>query len=402
MVRVNPLRVRLLDQCVDTCFVEVQRQLQFAQEFLAFAAAACHRRSQQASLPRASLSRTKKKDKQTARMNRSTTTTSTGGQPTQLDLNTKWIKVFLFHWLRTGGYMPYLAASMYSWPIYTSALLIWYYTQLSHFPSWRAGLRDLTRTAASMIDLHVDTSEYITPTDRRILYTIHDHVILGGLGGFHLGGHDMWSGPISSKRDGKQGVSVTGPAVAYMPLYRETGIDYQQGISQQYTTAATPENIRTIFKSGNDVAIVPGGFGEAVYSGTGVDTIYLRIRDRKGFVKQAILNQADLAPICQWGPHLWYKQPQWCRRLRATIAQRWYIPMVCFFGRYGTSLPNNLDVKHYTWVGPPFSTRDYTVEQVDDAHTAYMDHVLGFYRRKIKEAGLETKVVLVGPPRSKM
>ena len=81
----------------------------------------------------------KKKDKQTARMNRSTTTTSTGGQPTQLDLNTKWIKVFLFHWLRTGGYMPYLAASMYSWPIYTSALLIWYYTQLSHFPSWRAG-----------------------------------------------------------------------------------------------------------------------------------------------------------------------------------------------------------------------------------------------------------------------
>ena len=76
--------------------------------------------------------------------------------------------------------------------------------------------------------------------------------------------------------------------------------------------------------------------------------------------------------------------------------------MVCFFGRYGTSLPNNLDVKHYTWVGPPFSTRDYTVEQVDDAHAAYMDHVLGFYRRKIKEAGLETKVVLVGPPRSKM
>ena len=61
VVRVNPLRVRLLDQCVDTCFVEVQRQLQFAQEFLAFAAAACHRRSQQASLPRASLSRTKKK-----------------------------------------------------------------------------------------------------------------------------------------------------------------------------------------------------------------------------------------------------------------------------------------------------------------------------------------------------
>ena len=263
-------------------------------------------------------------------------------------------------------------------------------------------LASRARTAASVIDLHVDTSEYITPTDRRILYTIHDHVILGGLGGFHLGGHDMWSGPISSKRDGKQGVSVTGPAVAYMPLYRETGIDYQQGISQQYTTAATPENIRTIFKSGNDVAIVPGGFGEAVYSGTGVDTIYLRIRDRKGFVKQAILNQADLAPICQWGPHLWYKQPQWCRRLRATIAQRWYIPMVCFFGRYGTSLPNNLDVKHYTWVGPPFSTRDYTVEQVDDAHTAYMDHVLGFYRRKIKEAGLETKVVLVGPPRSKM
>lgn len=92
------------------------------------------------------------------------------------------------------------------------------------------------------------------------------------------------------------------------------------------------------------IALVPGGFSEAVWSNRGDKVEYCQLLERKGFTKLAIQQKVELVPVYQFGITKLYSQPTFLRSLRAKLAQAYKIPMVCFFGKLLLPLPHDVEV----------------------------------------------------------
>jgi len=62
-----------------------------------------------------------------------------------------------------------------------------------------------------------------------------------------------------------------------------------------------------------------------------------------------------------------YKTPRVWRGLRARLAQQLALPMVLWWGWWGTNQPLD-DAQVYTVVGAPFPASQYKLEEIDKAH----------------------------------
>lgn len=81
-------------------------------------------------------------------------------------------------------------------------------------------------------------------------------------------------------------------ATFMVPFYRE----WLQMIG---FIVASKKNIASRLKSGRSVMLVPGGAGEALHAHPGVFDLYLK--NRKGFIKVAMENQAPIVPCLGFG-----------------------------------------------------------------------------------------------------
>jgi hypothetical protein len=72
-------------------------------------------------------------------------------------------------------------------------------------------------------------------------------------------------------------------------------------------------------------------------------------------------------PVYQFGVNKLYKTPRVWRGLRARLAQQLAMPMVLWWGWWGTNQPLD-DAQVYTVVGAPFPASQYKLEEIDKAH----------------------------------
>lgn len=83
------------------------------------------------------------------------------------------------------------------------------------------------------------------------------------------------------------------------------------------------------------------------------------------------------------------------RGWRARFSQKYFVGLVAIIGWLGTSMP--LTDKTTTYVFPPFQASKYTVEQVDEAHAAYMEHLKTHFDENKSRYGMrDTELVFVG------
>jgi hypothetical protein len=61
------------------------------------------------------------------------------------------------------------------------------------------------------------------------------------------------------------------------------------------------------------------------------------------------------------------------RHWRAKIAQKTGLPLVVWWGKYGTSMP--LHENHVTATFDPFPSSQYTIDQLDQCHSDYLKYL---------------------------
>eukprot|EP00932_Pfiesteria_piscicida_P001116 SRR837773.11088.p1 GENE.SRR837773.11088~~SRR837773.11088.p1 ORF type:complete len:214 (-),score=37.90 SRR837773.11088:84-677(-) len=137
-----------------------------------------------------------------------------------------------------------------------------------------------------------------------------------------------------------------------------------------------------------DPALIPGGFAESVFSNAADKRVeYSYIKDRKGFVKICIEEGKDIIPCYTFKATWMYYNPGLLKGLRARISQRISIGLVAIIGKFGTSMPLRDDTT--TVVFPPFEATRFRPEQLDEAHSAYMQHLKFFFDVYKAEYGMD-------------
>ena len=107
--------------------------------------------------------------------------------------------------------------------------------------------------------------------------------------------------------------------------------------------------------------------------------------------------KCDLAPICSLQLHRTYRQLQVGRLWRARFAQKFFVPMVAFWGQYGTSMPYRHAELQSNVVGTVFSTVIYpsTPCGVRQCHFDYLSFLIDQFRYELGTRGFKTRVRIV-------
>jgi hypothetical protein len=134
------------------------------------------------------------------------------------------------------------------------------------------------------------------------------------------------------------------------------------------------------------IAICPGGFSEAVFADARDPVEYSFIKDRLGFIKMAIWYNRDIVPVYSFGQSQLYYTVRSQRALRAKIAQKYRVPMVAWLGMLVSNQPNT-NTSLVTVFGKPFPTSSYRLDQVAEAHAAYLLHVHDLFYAHRDKAG---------------
>ena len=190
---------------------------------------------------------------------------------------------------------------------------------------------------------------------------------------------------------GSRGVASS--AIFYVPLMRHLW-------GWLGLTSATRANISALLGSGSSVVICPGGVREAMYMDHRVETLFLR--ERRGFVRLALLHCAPIVPVFAFGQRdafRWWRPPmgEAMGSLSRTIG---YVPML-FWGRLGSPLPYKTRLT--LAVGSPLARPAGlapgdapSAEQVEATLGAYVDAIKALFDERKAEAGypdLELRVL---------
>jgi 1-acyl-sn-glycerol-3-phosphate acyltransferase len=143
---------------------------------------------------------------------------------------------------------------------------------------------------------------------------------------------------------------------------------------------------RAVLSAGLSAIVYPGGIQEMLRTdGAKPDELYLY--RRKGFIRLALQSGASLVPVYVFGEKFMY-QRVFLPTKPAAVLRRFGIPLVLFFGRWGTLLPQRH--KLLVVVGAPIAvtkTAEPTAEAVDALHAQYVAELRMLYEKWREEAG---------------
>lgn len=184
------------------------------------------------------------------------------------------------------------------------------------------------------------------------------------------------------------------PIMKHLPVHSEMYRELCSGASPAEVSAWWERRMPD--GSGIDPAIAPGGFAESCFSNApDKKTVeYHYLKGRLGFVKLAILNKADIAPLYCFGINNYYRNIPWLKGARARLSQKILFGLNWPFGKYGTFLPMREETTA-VWF-PPFSVTKYGANQLEEAHAAYLEHLrthFDAHKADYGMAGCELKFV---------
>ncbi|CAG7837608.1 unnamed protein product [Allacma fusca] len=134
---------------------------------------------------------------------------------------------------------------------------------------------------------------------------------------------------------------------------------------------------------GNAIVLVPGGVKEMIATRHG-NNIDLFLKNRKGFVREALINGASLVPAFTFGEHELYiahdvKPGSLFAKLQKLISQYLHLPLLNVTGKY-MFLPLQKPIT--TVVGTPIHIERNiapTKAEIDDLHSKYIQNLVDLF-----------------------
>jgi hypothetical protein len=279
-----------------------------------------------------------------------------------------WI-YWLFHSTRLFGYFFTGPPIVYLWPKQSLSALGAY--MLIHRQSWwQKSVHRFLGYGASRQHRFVNEQQHLLDKDKRYLWALHPHGVLAD------GWHSLIANQLDAFDDTGNGPYSVGrkislcfaPIIQHVPVHQEMYRDKCGG-------ADKPSIVKWWETPDTDPALIPGGFAESIFANAAErNTEYSYLKDRKGFVRICLEEGKDIVPIYTFRVNWMYHNPAILRGWRARFSQHYYIGLVFLFGKLGTSMP--LTDKTTTVVFPPCEIGSkYSVDQLDEAHAAYLQHL---------------------------
>ncbi|KAL3119956.1 hypothetical protein niasHT_007084 [Heterodera trifolii] len=243
------------------------------------------------------------------------------------------------------------------------------------------------------------------PPDRNYIFSAHPHGVLSISSALAFGTNGT---DFQRLFPGIEWRVATLPMNFLFPFRR----DFLIALGVISSSAASIGHSLSLAPGGNAVGIVPGGVAEICFSQTDEGVHKLKLANRKGFVKLAIKNGADLVPVYHFGeqqlmrlailPTLLDNIQKWMRRVMGA-----FIPLAFGQSFIFAILPEKLSqrlpsvFRHgkipfkrriVTVVGAPIRVRKNTnprQEEVDELHAEYCERLKELFdRNKVRMGGL--------------
>ncbi|CAE8637060.1 unnamed protein product [Polarella glacialis] len=170
-----------------------------------------------------------------------------------------------------------------------------------------------------------------------------------------------------------------------MPTFRLMCDWYEN--KNRYADSATKEVIMEAMKRGDSLALLPGGFQEAVICARGKDRVY--IKKRAGFVKYCLQHGYRITPVYNFGESDCYHTFRPFLSIRLWLAGQ-NIPASIMFGNPFCPLLPLRSTSLHSVVGPPLELpqiADPTREQVAEWHNKYMEALTTLFDKHKAETG---------------
>jgi len=298
---------------------------------------------------------------------------------------------WLFHHWRLFGYNFVLPPLLYYRPLKTAAAIA-AYASVHRRLWWQQSVHRFFGFGASRRHKIFNDYKDLIKDDKRYLFSLHPHSVLAdgwhsviarNLGSF---GDSDEPGPPSI---GRRIALCFAPIIQHVPVHQEMYRDKCGG--------ADKKSITWWWKNSDaDPALLPGGFAESVFANARKkDVEYSYIKDRKGFIRICLEERKDIVPIYTFGATHMYNNSPYLRGWRARFSQSYFLPMALPSGWLGTSMP--LTDETTTVVFAPFEVTKYTLEQLDECHRDYMDHLKTYFDKYKAECGMaDTELVFIG------
>lgn len=281
----------------------------------------------------------------------------------------------LIHSWRTLGYVPPLLLLGGKCPKAFVALVASYLIARLQ-DRWKNAIHDFTRFGSSNRPRFVSAQREPYDRNKQYMITLHPHGILCCAWFNLIARHAKLDDKNNFSTqfymlDGIQTVLHFAPAVQFYPLHGE--------MYRDKCTDVTPRSLKQSLRNKMSVALSPGGFSEAVYTGWSDEYDCAYIDERYGFIKLAIQHGIDIIPTYSFGLADMYKTIQWKAHERAKKAQELGVPMVLWWGKCGTNVPLTEDTCTVSF--EPFPTSRYTVDQVVQCHADYCEYLKSCFMR---------------------
>jgi len=302
------------------------------------------------------------------------------------------ICVPLLHWVRLFGWGPPILYLLYRHPLRGFIGVFIYYTFLSRFGPW---VRLVQWFVGQGLDprFHLHLQQPLD-TNKRYLVCVHPHGVYVD-GGLYSIVFDKEG--FEKKLPGIKYIGAGADQVSYLPLFREL-LGGGSSDRSQLIGVSKKELLQAFERDPNvSIGMCPGGFAEAVFTDADNRVEYSYLKGRKGFIKIAIEAQVDIVPIYQFNVNKLYHTPRILRGLRARLAQRLALPMVIWWGWWGTNQPLDAHTQVHTVVGKPFPASQYSLEELDKAHVDYCQKLKALYDEYKHQFGMGDKpLVFIG------
>ncbi|GMR40703.1 hypothetical protein PMAYCL1PPCAC_10898 [Pristionchus mayeri] len=237
------------------------------------------------------------------------------------------------------------------------------------------------------------------PTDRNYIVGSHPHGLI--CFGMLISFASYMSG-ITSLYEGIRFWSGTLAGQFSSPIRREILMLAGMG-------AVTKRNIQWVVRQedkGQALAIAIGGLNEAIVSAPG--QYFLKLKNRKGFVKIALSEGADLVPMLHFGENETYNAvegicPIRLRNMQARLLQTFGFCPPLLVGksllglRWGGLVPKK--TRMATVIGGPIrveKSANPTAEEVDELHKRYCDKLICLFETHKANYGVrpEQKIII--------
>jgi hypothetical protein len=293
---------------------------------------------------------------------------------------------WLFHSWRLFGYGFVVPPLLALRPLKTSLGLA-AYVAIHRRLWWQRLVHRFFSYGASRRHKIVNPAAHLIREDKRYLWCLHPHSVLAD--GWHsIIARNVDSFEMGPPTVGRKIALCFAPIIQHVPIHQEMyrdkcGSADKKAIMKWWNTPDT------------DPALIPGGFAESCFASSSDSQYeYAYLKDRKGFIRICLEAGKDIVPIYTFNSTRMYYNPRVLRGWRARFSQHYYIGLVPFTGKYFTSMP--LTDETTTVVFPPFEVTKYTLDQLDDAHSAYLNHLKLYfdeYKADYGMKGVELKFI---------